>query len=116
MASQHSMCHEPWGGKGGGGVDLPVKSVVDCVLSRHELKQQQQSLHCHAERRSVNHLEKRMGVLLYEWLYIFCSDEWERSPHTSNDGAEDACIYFFSLRSQRCQELKCRTSGPGRKG
>ena len=75
------------------------------MLGRHQLEQQQQGLHCHAEGRGVDHLEERMGVLLYKGLYILCSNEWERPPDSCNDGAQDARIDLFCLRSRHCQGL-----------
>ena len=79
---------------------IPIESVTDSMLRRHQLKQQQQSLDSHAEGGCVDHLEERMGRLLYQGLHIFRHHEGEGSPHAGDNCAQDARIDLFSLRHQ----------------
>ncbi len=88
---------------------VPVEPVADRVLCSHELMQQQQGLHCHTERRCVDHLEQGIRVLLYEGLHVLCGHKWESSAHAGNDGAEDAGIYFFGLHTHQTDTLAHHT-------
>ena len=76
----------------------PVKAVADCIARRHELEQQHEALHRHAEGRGVAHAEQRRGVLLDEGLHGFRRDKGKCPPHARNERAQQARVHPIILQ------------------